>query len=97
MHCWNDEDCIKILKNCKEAIAERKKGKIIIIDAVLSPEGNDLFDDIGVRFDLLMLATINTKERTEAQWKTLLEKAGFPSFRIIKIPALVSIIEAYPY
>ncbi|KAF2323750.1 hypothetical protein GH714_036823 [Hevea brasiliensis] len=96
MHSWNDEDCIKILKNCREALSDKKKGKLIIIDTILSPEGNDLFDDAGVRFDLLMMTQINTKERSEAQFKILLKEGGFPSFKIIKIPALVSIIEAYP-
>ncbi|KAJ9190569.1 hypothetical protein P3X46_001756 [Hevea brasiliensis] len=80
-----------------DALILKKKGKVIIIEAVLSPEGSDLFDDTGVRFDLLMMVQINAKERSEAEWKILLEKAGFPSIRIIKIPALVSIIEAYPY
>ncbi|KAF2322511.1 hypothetical protein GH714_017369 [Hevea brasiliensis] len=59
-----------------EAISDQKKGKVIIIEAVLSPEGSDLFDDTGVRFDPLMMVQINAKERSEAEWKFSLEKAG---------------------
>ncbi|KDP24163.1 hypothetical protein JCGZ_25820 [Jatropha curcas] len=96
MHDWGDDDCVKILKNCRKAIPE-KKGKVIIVDIVLKPEGNDLFDDTGLVFDLLMIAhSSGGKERTEAEWKILLEEGGFPRYNIIKIPALTSIIEAFP-
>ncbi|GMP54434.1 hypothetical protein CsSME_00019612 [Camellia sinensis var. sinensis] len=44
MHDWNDEDCVKILKDCRKAIP-KKTGKMIIIDVVLNPEGDGMFDD----------------------------------------------------
>ncbi|XP_050235325.1 (R,S)-reticuline 7-O-methyltransferase-like [Mercurialis annua] len=96
LHNWNDEECIKILKNCRKAIRE-KSGKLIIIDAVLRAEGDGLFDDMAFTFDLNMMVICNAKERNEADWKMLLEEGGFPTYKIIKIPALVSIIEAYPH
>ena len=96
MHSWSDEECIKILKNCKKAIPE-KTGKLIIVDVVLKPDGNGRFDDIGLVSDLTMRLTFSGgKERTELDWKKLLEEGGFPSYKIIQIPALQSIIEAYP-
>ena len=95
MHDWSDESCVKILKNCRKAILE-ETGKVIIVDVVLEPEGNDLFDDTSLVFDLVMIAHTSGKERTELEWKKVLEEAGFPLYNIIKIPALQSIIEAYP-
>lgn len=96
MHDWGDEDCVKILKNCRKAIPE-KTGKIFIVDVVLKPEGDGLFDSIGMIFDLLMIAhSSGGKERTEPEWKKLLEKGGFPRYNITEIPACFSIIEAYP-
>ncbi|KAL5793823.1 hypothetical protein ACOSP7_002417 [Xanthoceras sorbifolium] len=96
LHDWDDEACVKILINCRKAIPE-KTGKIIIIDVVLQPDGNELFDDTGLAFDLqMMVNNPGGKERTELQWKKLLEEGGFPRYKIIKIPALLSIIEAYP-
>ncbi|KAF2283209.1 hypothetical protein GH714_043541 [Hevea brasiliensis] len=75
----------------------RKQGRLSIVDVVLKPEGDDLFDDTGCVFDLLMIAhSSGGKERTELEWKKLLEEGGFPRYNIIKIPALTSIIEAYP-
>lgn len=96
LHDWGDEDCVKILKNCRKAIAERE-GKVIIVEVILKPEGNEVFDDTGLVLDLVMIAhSSGGKERTEIEWKKLLEKGGFPRYNIIKIPALTSIIEAYP-
>ncbi|XP_028807902.1 (R,S)-reticuline 7-O-methyltransferase-like [Neltuma alba] len=96
LHDWSDEDCIKILKNCKKAVAE-DKGKVIIAEFVLKPEGNGLFDDIGLLFDLLMIAhSSGGRERTESEWKNLLNQAGFPRYQIINTPSFLSIIEAYP-
>ncbi|XP_060211431.1 (R,S)-reticuline 7-O-methyltransferase-like [Lycium barbarum] len=96
MHDWGDEDCVKILKNCRKVIPE-KTGKVIIVDAVLKTDGEGLFDNMGFILDLLMIAhTSGGKERSEAEWNKLLKEAGFPRYNIIQIPAWPSIIEAYP-
>ncbi|KAL9408487.1 hypothetical protein AB3S75_046953 [Citrus x aurantiifolia] len=96
LHDWGDEACIKILKNCRKAIPE-KIGKVIIVDIVLQPDGSGLFDETRLVVDLLMMVDLSGgKERTELEWKKILEKGGFPRYRIIKIPALQWIIEAYP-
>ncbi|KAI8018644.1 Xanthohumol 4-O-methyltransferase [Camellia lanceoleosa] len=95
MHDWNDEGCVNILKNCRKAIP-KKTGKVIIIDVVLNPEGDGMFDDTRLVFDLLMIAHSSSgKERTELEWKKLLEEGGFPRYNVIKIAAFPSIIEAF--
>ncbi|KAI8012217.1 Xanthohumol 4-O-methyltransferase [Camellia lanceoleosa] len=95
MHDWNDEDCVKILKNCRKAIP-KKTGKMIIIDLVLNPEADGMFDDTGLLFDLLLIAHCSGgKERIELEWKKVLEEGGFPCYNIIKIAAFPSIIEAF--
>jgi len=104
MHDWDDEDCIKILKNCKKAIPET--GKVIIIDLVLGTDQGDDIDKkkkkaldptLGIVFDLLMIAhTSGGKERTEEEWKKILWEGGFGHYNIIDIPALQSVIEAFP-
>ncbi|XP_011045485.1 PREDICTED: (R,S)-reticuline 7-O-methyltransferase-like [Populus euphratica] len=97
LHDWTDESCVEILRNCKRAIPE-KTGKLIIADIVLQTDDHcDQLDDIRMAMDLAMFAvTTGGKERTEQEWKKLLEEGGFPRYKIIKIPALESIIEAYP-
>ncbi|CAL5327626.1 unnamed protein product [Camellia sinensis] len=95
MHDWNNEGCVNILKNCRKAIPE-KIGKVIIIDVVLNPEGDGMFDDTRLVFDLLMIAhSSGGKERTELEWKKVLEEGCFPRYNVIKIAAFPSIIEAF--
>ncbi|KAI3966872.1 hypothetical protein MKW92_017328 [Papaver armeniacum] len=97
LHDWTDEDCTKILKNCYKAITNKKNGKVIIVEFVLRPEGNGLFDKTGLILDMVMLAhTSGGKERTEIEWKMLLTNAGFPRYNIIQTPACPCIIEAFP-
>ncbi|XP_026445384.1 (R,S)-reticuline 7-O-methyltransferase-like isoform X2 [Papaver somniferum] len=97
MHDWGDEDCVKILRNCCKAIAKKKNGKVVIVDCVLRPDGDGSFDNTGLAFDLLMIAHASGgKERTEVEWRMLLNNAGFPRCNIIQIPAFPSIIEAFP-
>jgi hypothetical protein len=105
MHDWSDEDCIKILKNCRKAIPET--GKVIILDVVLGADhGNDIDKkkaaaamdpNLNTVFDLVMVAhTSGGKERTEEEWKKVLWDGGFGHYNIIDIPALQSVIEAFP-
>ncbi|MCL7041641.1 hypothetical protein MKW94_030611 [Papaver nudicaule] len=96
MHAWSDENCVKALKNCYKAISKAQNGKVIIVDFVLRPDGTGLFDETGLAFDLLMMVNTGGKERTEVEWKMLLNSAGLPRYNIIEIPTLPSIIEAFP-
>nr|XP_048327681.1 (R,S)-reticuline 7-O-methyltransferase-like [Ziziphus jujuba var. spinosa] len=86
----------QILRNCRKAIGE-KNGKVIIVDIVVKSDGNKIFDGMGIVIDLLMLAhTSGGKERTEKEWKKILNDRGFTLYKIIKIQAILSIIVAYP-
>ncbi|XVF71545.1 hypothetical protein PTKIN_Ptkin12aG0046700 [Pterospermum kingtungense] len=94
LHNWSDEECLRILKNCKKAVPE-KNGKVIIVDVVLHPQSESPSYVEGLKMDLRMLATTSGgKERTEDEWKMLLKEGGFPQYRIINIPSVLSIIEA---
>ncbi|KAL7216052.1 hypothetical protein ACSBR1_028073 [Camellia fascicularis] len=94
LHDWSDEDCVKVLKNCRRSIPE-KIGKVVIVDVVFQPCGDDLFDNTSMAMDLVMFMVCEgEKERTELEWKKIL--GGFPCHNTVKIPDLQSIIEAYP-
>ncbi|KAJ9550138.1 hypothetical protein OSB04_014183 [Centaurea solstitialis] len=96
LHDWSDEDCIKILKNCRKALL-KKTGKIIIVEIVQHSTEDDLFQDTHLTYDLVMFSHFSSgKERTESEWKKLLDEGGFSRYNIIKIHALQSIIEAFP-
>ncbi|KAI3867635.1 hypothetical protein MKW98_006012 [Papaver atlanticum] len=97
LHDWTDEDYTKILKNCYNAITNKKSGKVIIVGIVLRAEGSGLFDKTGLILHMVMMAhTSGGKERTEVEWKMLLNNAGFPRCNIFQTPACPFIIEAFP-
>ncbi|KAI6672924.1 hypothetical protein NL676_000830 [Syzygium grande] len=94
LHDWNDEDRVRILKNCRKALSE-KNGMVIVADIVLRPDGDGLFDEARIGLDLMMMAQTGGKERSEPEWKKIMEKGGFPRYNIIRTASL-SIIEAFP-
>lgn len=87
LHDWNDEDCVKILKKCKESIPSREKGgKVIIIDTVLEdPKQRNEFVRAQHNMDMLMMVLFAAKERTEKEWKNLFIQAGFIEYKIIPL------------
>ncbi|KAM7263342.1 hypothetical protein ACFE04_001025 [Oxalis oulophora] len=95
MHDWPDMKCIQILKNCRQAIP--RNGKVIIIDIVLQPKVDGFYCPIGLKMDMLMLGHTGGKERTEDEFKTMLNEGGFSSYKIIHAVAPMCIIEAYPH
>ncbi|AES98926.1 flavonoid O-methyltransferase-like protein [Medicago truncatula] len=98
LHDWNDEECVKILRNCKDAIAKKgKEGKVIIIDMVVEKEkGNSESAKTQLFFDMLMMVLATGKERTKKEWVKLISSAGFNDYKITPVLGLRSVIEIYP-
>ncbi|KAI3471271.1 hypothetical protein Pfo_027934, partial [Paulownia fortunei] len=79
-HDWSDENCLKLLKNCYEALPEN--GKVILAECIL-PEApdNGLATKDVVSMDLTMLAlNPGGKERTEREFQALAKGGGFDEF-----------------
>ena len=89
IHDWDDERAIAILKQCHKVMPDN--GKLLVAEKVIPP-GNQPF--MGKLFDLHMLA-VNSggRERTEAEYRALFEKAGFKLTRIVPTQDEMSIIE----
>ena len=91
LHDWDDKQCLKILKNCYEAIPE--DGKVLIVDTVLDEE-EGMNRQTGLLFDMCMMAaSIGGKERTWKQFEDMFYRTGFNSYRVITLPFLQSFIE----
>lgn len=97
LHDWNDEECIKILKRCKEAIPSKDKGgKLIIIDmVVMNDEAGNKTLETQLRFDLMMMTLATGKERREDEWARLFADAGFGEYKITPLLGVRSVIEVY--
>ena len=70
-----------------------KNSRLLLIENVIPP-GNDPHP--GKMTDLHMLIVYGGRERTEAEFKTLLGKAGFKLTKIVPTRAQLSIIEGVP-
>jgi hypothetical protein len=88
LHDWNDEECVAILKNCREAMAPN--GKLFVIEAVIPPANQPFFHKF---MDLNMLVMTGGRERTEAEYRALFEAAGFHLNRVITTPMELAILE----
>jgi len=92
IHNWDDEDSIRILKNCRAAMDN--DATLLIIEMIMPDEcGPSLANYPLVMTDLQMFVMTGGRERTEAEFRALLEAAGFELKRIIRTQALESIIE----
>lgn len=98
LHDWSDEECVNILKNCKEAITSQgKEGKVIVIDVVINQE-KDEHDVTTTKllFDALMMVLLTGKERNKKEWEKLFLEAGFSHYKIVSSFGMKSVIEIYP-
>src|SRR5579872_722587 len=92
IHNWDEQGCVRILANCRRAMSPR--GRLLIVEAVL--RAGDEPDPVKI-LDLAMLVVPGGQERTEDEYRRLLDKSGFRLTRVIPTRAPSgSIIEAIP-
>ncbi|XP_076931295.1 trans-resveratrol di-O-methyltransferase-like [Bidens hawaiensis] len=98
LHDWNDEECINILKKCKEAIPSKENGgKLLIIDMVIMvDEGATNLFESQLYLDMLMMTCVTGKERSEKEWAKLFFDSGFSDYKITPVLGSRSLIEVYP-
>lgn len=89
IHDWNDERALAILKNCRRAMAD--DARLLIMEMVIPP-GNE--PHFGKFVDLNMLVITGGRERSEEEFRELLNASGFRLARIIPTNCPISIIEA---
>ncbi|KAH9886148.1 putative sterigmatocystin 8-O-methyltransferase precursor [Xylariomycetidae sp. FL2044] len=79
LHDWPDEKCKQILQNLK--IAMMPESVILIDEMVLSERGAPWR---ATQLDITMLTCLAAMERTEAEWRALLDDAGFKILKVEK-------------
>jgi hypothetical protein len=77
LHGREDEAAVSILKNCRAVIP--RNGNLLIVEFILPSLVSRADPQVESQLlsDLNMLAVTGGKERSEREWKTLLEAAGF--------------------
>ena len=91
LHDWGDDDGVRILENLRPAL-KRGYSRVLLNEIVLSEEKPTL---AATSMDMMMLAHFAVRERTEADWRAILAKAGLKVVNIYNYPGVAeSLIEA---
>ncbi|TVU24706.1 hypothetical protein EJB05_27159, partial [Eragrostis curvula] len=97
LHHWNDDDCVKILSQCKNAIPSRDEGgKVIIMEVIADPSLGPIMYEAQLLLDMLMFVNTRGRQRDENDWRELFMKSGFSDYKIIKKLGARAIFEVYP-
>jgi 2-polyprenyl-3-methyl-5-hydroxy-6-metoxy-1,4-benzoquinol methylase len=89
LHDWPDDKATTILANCRKAIKD--DGILLIRDSVLTDH-----DELGSQIDLTMMIMTGGEERTESEWRNLLQATGFTLSKVHRKEGQLDLIEARP-
>jgi SAM-dependent methyltransferase len=71
IHDWPDDDAVKILRNIRSAM--KPDGTLLLVEGILEENAPPNF----AMMDMLMLVLTGSMERTEEEFRALLNKSGF--------------------
>ncbi|WP_219414352.1 methyltransferase [Pseudonocardia nigra] len=89
LHDWMDEEAARILRGVRAAMAPG--ARVLVVDAVVGPPNED---PAAKSLDLMMLVSVGGRERTEAEWTTLLTAAGLDLVAVTRATPNKHVIEA---
>ena len=94
LHNWMDEDVVRILSNARSHLVVSPLARFIIFESMKRPGRSGRLPRYG---DLVMMMTVNGKERSQQDWARLAGLAGWTIHRILDIRnSWVSAIELRP-
>ena len=89
IHDWPDDEAVAILRKLRAAC--NAAATVLLVELVIPEHDRDF---IGKWADLEMLQGVNGRERTAAQYRTLLERSGFKMTRVVPTASPFSLVEA---
>ncbi len=94
IHDWDDAPAERILATCRHAMAPGSR--LVLVEALMPERAGD--HPAAIRMDLHMLLLLGARERTEAEFRLLLDRSGFHVRRVLptESPAGLAVIEATP-
>lgn len=91
LHDWNDEECVRLLKNGRAALAPG--GRLLVVEMLVPEEPGP---GLVTLMDLNMLVMTGGRERTAREYDALFEAAGYVGARIIPTHSPFSLLETRP-
>jgi O-methyltransferase domain/Dimerisation domain len=94
IHDWDDADCLEILRNVRAAAAS---AVVLIVERIVPEQIEPAREPTGViPSDINMMVATGGVERTQKEYQTLLESAGFALSRIVPTASGFCVLEARP-
>nr|AIS92510.1 putative caffeic acid 3-O-methyltransferase [Epimedium sagittatum] len=95
LHNWSDENCVRLLKKCYEAIPAQ--GKVIVVDATIPDVPESSTGAKGIcQLDLLMMVNCpGGRERTQKELECLAKQAGFNRVELACFACKNGVLEFY--
>ena len=95
IHDWDDDRAIAILKSCHRAM--RDKAKLLLVEIILPARvEQSVALQRAFMLDVHMMATTGGRERTEAEYRALLDAAGFRVSKVVPTETEMSVVECVP-
>ncbi|WP_437967574.1 methyltransferase [Sorangium sp. So ce260] len=98
IHDWDDARSLQILGKCREAMDGA--ARLLVVEApapapaAAAQRGNPALDWVLAFSDINMLVNTGGRERTEAEYRALLEAAGLRVARVLETPSFYRVFEA---
>jgi len=89
LHDWDDDQAAAILSNCRRAM--RADARLLVIERIVPP-GDEPHESKFM--DLNMLVIAGGRERSEPEYRALLERSGLQLDTVIDTGTAVSVLEA---
>lgn len=90
LHCFDDDHCIKALRNVASAAAD---AHIVVMEMVMPACGADL---ATASFDMQMFMGTHGRERTLAEWQTLFDRSGVRLVEVVELPTFAKLLVLRP-
>jgi len=88
LHDWDDDSCVRILRNCREAA--RPGARMVVIENVIRAPARDRF---AALLDMNMLAVTSGQERELAEYDALFAASGWQRTAVRALPGARSLLE----
>ncbi|MET8685604.1 methyltransferase [Streptomyces sp. NPDC004732] len=89
LHDWNDEQCATVLDRIREAAGTG--ARLFLVETVL---GEGAAPEVATLLDLTMMGMVEGRERSRADWQSLLSGSGFRLDRVVQTGGPMCVIEA---
>lgn len=89
VHAWDDEQRVRLLERCRRTMGSH--ARLLVVERVIPPGDEPFFGKMG---DLNLMVLTGGCERTQAQYRHLLERSGLELRRVVPTRSEMSAMEA---